>query len=65
MLAVLGGVCGLILAGWLIPFLVGGLHESAVAKKNHVATLGLDGYALGFTFAFDVGDHPLRSGSRA
>ena len=54
MLAVLGGVCGLILAGWLIPFLVGGLHESAVEKNHYVATLGLDGYALGFTFGLSM-----------
>jgi len=54
MLAVLGAACGLILAGWLIPFLVGGLHESALAKNHHVATLKLDWYALGFTFGLSM-----------
>jgi putative ABC transport system permease protein len=54
MLAVLGGACGLILAGWLIPFLVGGLHESAIAKNYNVAALKLDGYALGFTFGLSA-----------
>jgi predicted permease len=54
MLAVLGAGCGLILAGWLIPLLVGGLHESALAKNNHVATLKLDWYALGFTFGLSM-----------
>jgi putative ABC transport system permease protein len=53
-LAVLGGACGLILAGWLIPFLVGGLDESAVAKNHNVATLRLDEYALGFTFGLSI-----------
>jgi predicted permease len=54
MLAVLGAVCGLILAGWLIPFLVGGLDELAVAKNQNVAALKLDEYSLGFTFGLSM-----------
>jgi len=54
MLAVLGGLCGLLLASWLIPFLVGGLYETVAAKNVHVAMLKLDGTALGFTFAVSL-----------
>ncbi len=51
MLAVLGGVCGLLLAHWGIQFLVGGLPEYLAMTNSRVATLKLDAQALGFTFA--------------
>ncbi len=50
MLAVFGGACGLLLANWCIRLLIGGLPESVAAKNSHVAMLGLDGWALGYTF---------------
>jgi putative ABC transport system permease protein len=51
MLAVLGGVCGLLLAHWGIQFLAGGLPEYLAAANSHVALLKLDVRALGFTVA--------------
>src|SRR5262245_42141270 len=51
MLAVLGGVCGLLLAHWGIRFLVGGLPKYLALTNSHVAMLKLDARALGFTFA--------------
>jgi predicted permease len=51
LLAVLGGACGLLLAFWCIPFLVGGLPEYLVVVNSYLAKLTIDGWALGFTFA--------------
>jgi putative ABC transport system permease protein len=53
-LAVLGGACGLLLANWCIRFLVSGLPEWIAAHNSHVATLKLDGWALGYTFALSL-----------
>jgi predicted permease len=50
MLAVVGGVCGLLLANWCIRFLVGGLPEYLTEPNTHLAQLEVDGWALGFTF---------------
>jgi len=54
LLAMLGGVGGLLLASRLIPVLVGGLPPHITAKNYNVAALQLDGYALGFTLALAV-----------
>jgi putative ABC transport system permease protein len=54
LLALIGGACGLIVAGWSIGFLVGGLPGSVVAKNSNVALLGIDQWALGYTFALAI-----------
>lgn len=54
LLAILGGVGGLILASRMIPVLVSGLPPHITAKNHHVAALQLDGSALGFTLGLAV-----------
>ncbi|HKP84936.1 MAG TPA: ABC transporter permease [Blastocatellia bacterium] len=54
MLAAFGGACGLLLANWCIRVLVSGLPEWIAAKNSHVATLKLDGWALGYAFALSL-----------
>ncbi len=54
LLALLGSVCGLLLASWCIPLLVSGLPESVAAKNWHVTILKIDGWALGYTFALSL-----------
>ncbi|MEW6206900.1 MAG: ABC transporter permease [Acidobacteriota bacterium] len=54
MLALAGGACGLLLASWSIGFLVGGLPGSVAAKNSRVAMLGIDSWALGYTFALAI-----------
>ncbi len=49
-----GGAVGLLLANWGIRFLLGGLPEWVAAKNGRVATLSLDGWALGFTLALSL-----------
>src|SRR5262245_2291683 len=49
MLAMLGGLCGLLLADWGISFLVGGLPEYLKLANSHIAMLAIDRWALGFT----------------
>jgi putative ABC transport system permease protein len=53
-LAIAGSVCGLLIASWCIPLLVGGLPESVAAKNWNVATLKIDSWALGYTLAISV-----------
>ncbi len=50
-LAAAGGACGLLLAHWCIRFLVNGLPEYMTEQNAHLAMLGLDRWALAFTFA--------------
>jgi putative ABC transport system permease protein len=54
MLAIAGGVVGLLLAHWGIKFLANGLPEYLVQANSRIATLKLDTTALGFTFALSL-----------
>jgi putative ABC transport system permease protein len=54
LLALIGGVVGLLLAYWSIQFLASGLPEYLVDANSRVANLGIDKIALGFTLAVSV-----------
>jgi putative ABC transport system permease protein len=53
-LALIGGAGGLLLAGWGVRFLAGGLPEYLGDANAHVALLKLDTTALGFTLAVSL-----------
>ncbi|MGH9871753.1 MAG: ABC transporter permease [Pyrinomonadaceae bacterium] len=53
-LAVIGGVFGLLLAQWGIKFLVSGLPEYLADANSRVALLKVDAMALGFTFVLSL-----------
>jgi putative ABC transport system permease protein len=54
MLALIGGAVGLLLAYWSIQFLASGLPEYLVDANSHIAFLGIDKIALGFTLAVSL-----------
>src|SRR5262249_45852865 len=54
LLAVGGGALGLALATWCIKFLASGLPKYLEAANSRVATLKLDGMALGFTLVVSL-----------
>ncbi|HET9533147.1 MAG TPA: ABC transporter permease [Blastocatellia bacterium] len=53
-LAFIGGGFGLLLANWAIQFLAGGLPEYLADANSRVASLKVDGAALGFTFVLSL-----------
>jgi putative ABC transport system permease protein len=54
LIALLGGVVGLLVANWTVHFLTDGLPEYLVDANARVALLTIDKSALGFTLALSV-----------
>jgi putative ABC transport system permease protein len=53
-LAIIGGIAGLLLAIWCTKFLASGLPEYLTAANSRVAGIEIDASALGFAFALSL-----------
>ena len=54
LLALLGGVFGLLFAQWVLKFLMAGLPEYLADANSHVASVHVDGTVLAFTLVVSV-----------